>query len=145
MEQRRHDSQNQGIEDLGQQPEACKWHRQFCSDLLKLEFIEWPRAPCVFMKRGGAGMIFLLVHVDDDVVLSSTSTGLKFVIYKLARLFETRVPDSVIGFLGVKVRWMSEPSSESLLLALLQPLYVESVLPRFGLEHSKQVGTPMVD
>lgn len=121
------------------------WHRRLCSDLSKLGFAELSSAPCVFMKRDGSEVIFLLVYVDDVVVLSSTSAGLKFVTSELRRLYEIRVSDSVNWFLGVKLQWVSDPSSGSRSLALSQPLHVESVLRRFGLERSRPVRTPMVD
>lgn len=62
--------------------------------------------------------IFLRVCVDDIVVLSATSIGLKIVTSKFQRLYKIRLSDSVSRFLEFKLQRVSEPNFGSRLLAL---------------------------
>ena len=56
-----------------------------------------------------------------------------------------RVADKVNLFLGVQLGWELESEGRPLSLKLSQPLYIEGMLRRFGLENSKPAPTPMVE
>lgn len=48
-------------------------------------------------------------------------------------------------FLGVQISWLQGSQNNNPYLILSQPLYIEGVLRRFGMDTSKPVSTPMVN
>lgn len=117
------------------------WHKKLSHDLEDIGFHELPSAPCVFVRRGSdIGVTFLLVYVDDIIALSTTKSGIDFVISKFEELYAVHVKDEVDWFIGVKLDWRNGRK-----LVLSQPLYVRSILRRFGMEKANPVNTPMVE
>ena len=122
------------------------WHSKLCGDLKRLGFNELPSAPCVF-RRIGAGNkpSYVLVYVDDILVLAHTTAERDRIMKELKSLYKLRVSEGVELFLGVQLKWMLGQSGLFESLSLCRPLYIESVLRRFGMENSKPARTPMVE
>jgi Reverse transcriptase (RNA-dependent DNA polymerase) len=81
------------------------WHVKLESDLRRLGFVELASAPCVFMLKTDQGAVYILVYVDDLIVLAPTDELLSSVLKSLHRLYELRQMDDVTLFLGVKLSW----------------------------------------
>jgi hypothetical protein len=62
------------------------WHTRLCADLATGDFMELPSTLCVFMRRTGSAAVFILVHVNDLGVLSSSRQVLEDVIYCLGKI-----------------------------------------------------------
>ena len=122
------------------------WHKRLCEDLQNLGFEELPSAPCVFRLKHCpfGGEIFLLIYVDDILVLSSTKEGIQFVTESFQRLYTVRVLLDVEFFLGVKLTWSKSNNGTPSRLSFSQTLYIDGLLRRFGMENAKSVSTPMV-
>lgn len=122
------------------------WHKKLCSCLLEIGFEELPSAPCVFRRKFGAsGYSFILAYVDDILVLAPTVSERNSIVKQIQEMFEVRVSDEVNLFLGVQLGWELDSEGRPLSLKLSQPLYIQGMLRRFGLENSKPARTPMVE
>ena len=88
---------------------------------------------------------FILAYVDDLLALAETASERNNIVKELQNMFEVRVTDKVNLFLGVHLGWDLDSEGRPLSLKLRQPLYIEGMLRRFGLENSKPARTPMVE
>jgi len=121
------------------------WHTKLCDDLNGIGFQELPSAPCVFFRIGKSSRkTFILIYVDDLLILATTIVERDEIISEIQALYEVRVAKQVDLFLGVQLRWKLDPNGRLVGLSMGQSLYVESVLRRFGLEGSKPAVTPMI-
>lgn len=76
-------------------------------------FDDFPSVACVFMKRASnREVIFLLVHVDDMIILSSSKLKFAIVVKKSRKTYEVRVHESVEWFLGVKIQWIADARTQ---------------------------------
>jgi Reverse transcriptase (RNA-dependent DNA polymerase) len=81
------------------------WHTRLCADLVSMGFTELPSALCMFMRRTGSGIVFILVYVDDLGIFSSRRQVLEDVVKCLAKLYELRVSHGMTPFLRVQFDW----------------------------------------
>jgi hypothetical protein len=121
------------------------WHVKLVSDLYRLGFVELTSAPCVFMLKTDQGAVYILVYVDDLLVLAPTDELLSSVLTSLHRLYELRQMDDVTMFLGVKLSWTIASDGALSSVALSQPRYITDVLRRFGMSECKPAVTPMAE
>ena len=77
-------------------------------------------------------------------MLAETASEKTNIVKELQNMFEVRVADKVNLFLGVHLGWELDSEGRPVSLKLSQPLYIEGMLRRFGLENSKPARTPMV-
>jgi hypothetical protein len=118
------------------------WHTRLCADLVSMGSTALPSAPCVFIRRTGSGIVFILVYVDDLGIFSSSRQVLEDVVKCLAKLYELRVSHGMTPFLRVQIDWSTLGDARR--MSMSQPGYVLSVLRRFQMHDSKPVGTPMI-
>ena len=119
------------------------WHSRVVTDLRAAGFTELPSCPCVFVKWIGKDVVFILIYVDDLLVLSSNQQYLEETRDLIASLYELRVLEEINYYLGVELTWTNTGDLEELVLS--QPTYIESVLKRFGMENARPCPTPMVE
>ena len=127
------------------------WHSKLVKDLQHLGFGELPSAPCVFMRQEiktkmGAQdasehiSTFILVYVDDLLILAPSAGLLKSTLASLHALYDMRQMDDVDMFLGVQLTWSKHRQS----LHMSQPRYALDMVKRYGLQDAKPASTPMV-
>jgi Reverse transcriptase (RNA-dependent DNA polymerase) len=118
------------------------WHTRLCADLVSMGFAELPSVLCLFMRRTGSATVFILVHVNDLGILSSSRQVLEDVVDWLGKLYELRAPHGMTSFLGVQIDWSTLGDARR--MSTSQPGYGLSVLRRFQMHDSEPVGTPMI-
>ena len=122
------------------------WHKKLCNHIQDIGFEELPSAPCVFRRKfTDSSYSFILAYVDDLLVLEETASEKNNIVKELQNIFEVRVADKVNLFLGVHLGWELDSEGRPLSLKLSEPLYIEGMLRRFGLENWKPAQTPMVE
>ena len=120
------------------------WHTTLCSDLAELGFHELVYAPCVFRRKVGV-LSFILVYVDDMLILSTTQEEVDRIVAELQDLYKLRRSEEIDLFLGVRLQWKLDTKGVVTSLHMSQKAYVESVLRRFGMATCKPAITPMVE
>jgi hypothetical protein len=118
------------------------WHTRLCVDLVSMGFTELPSALCLFTRRTGSAAVFILVHVNDLGILSSSRQVLEDVVKCLAKLYELRVSHGMAPFLRVQFDWSTLGDARR--MSASQPGHVPSVLRRFQMHDGKPVGIPMI-
>jgi Reverse transcriptase (RNA-dependent DNA polymerase) len=66
------------------------WHVKLVSDLCRLGVVELASAPCVFMLKTDEGAVYIMVYVDDLIILAPADELLSSLLKSLHRLYELR-------------------------------------------------------
>ena len=88
---------------------------------------------------------YILVYVDDLLIICPTKAELDNLIKDIKNLYELRVADKIELFLGVEMKWKLDSENKLECLKMTQSIYTMSVLRRFGMQDSRGIGTPMVE
>eukprot|EP00171_Calliarthron_tuberculosum_P003754 IDg3754t1 len=109
------------------------WHTKLSGDLYCLRFEELCNAPCVFRRKSNSsGYVFILVYVDDLLVLAPTLSEKDAIVQEQKELYDLRVAEQVDQFLGVQLGWKFNSAGRPVALKLSQQLYTESILRSTG-------------
>jgi hypothetical protein len=82
--------------------------------------------------------IYMLIYVDDIIIVSSSSSATEKLLYQLSQDFAVKDLSRLNCFLGIQVR----ESSNGLLLT--QQKYISDLLTRTNMLKSNGVTTPML-
>jgi hypothetical protein len=116
---------NRSLYDLKQALRA--WNHRFAAFLLTLEFVEAKSDTSLFIYHHGADTAYLLLYVDDIVLIASSEPLLRRIITALQQEFAMKDLGVLHHFLGVTV----EPQPIGLLLHQRQ--YTRDILERAGM------------
>ena len=113
---------NKSLYGLKQAPRA--WYNQFVSFLLSRGFVEAKTDTSLFVFRQGSDMAYLLLYVDDIVLMASSPGLLRRIISALLQEFAMKDLGELHHFLGMEVRREGNKS-----------LYLWSLWGCVGLQH----------
>ena len=114
------------------------WNIRFDQAIKSYDFDQNIDEPCVYKRVQGNAVVFLILYVDDillignDVGLLSTVKGWSATHFDVKDLGETSY------VLGIKLL----QDRKNKLIALSQTTYIDKVLKRFSMENSKKVLLP---
>ncbi|GKB31868.1 retrotransposon protein, putative, ty1-copia subclass [Tanacetum coccineum] len=113
-------------------------NKRFDEEIKKIGFTQNPDEPCVYLKSSGSNVAFLVLYVDDILLMGNNVTMLQEV--KSCMCFSMKDLGEVAYILGIKIirdrsKW---------LIALSQSAYLEKILKKFKMENSKKEYTPMM-
>jgi hypothetical protein len=91
----------------------------------------------LFVFHSGDFTIYMLVYVDDIVIVSSSALATQRPLQQLSASFPVKDLGPMNYFLGIKV------ASNSRGMLLTQHKYAQDILCRVHLENSKHVSTPL--
>jgi hypothetical protein len=120
---------------LKQTPRA--WHARLSSVLHRLGFVASSADSSLFISQHGEEVTFMLVYVDDIIVISSSPQSPTQLIQNLRSEFAVKDLGTLHYFLGIEVL----PSSGGLLLS--QRKYASELLRWSGMLRCKTSHTPM--
>jgi hypothetical protein len=118
---------------LKQTPQA--WHSQFATYLLSLGFVE-VKTDTSFIFRQDAGMVYLLLYVDDIIPTASSTTLLRRTVSALQRKFVMK-DLGPLHFLGITVE--HHPDG----MFLHQRTYTLDIIKRAAIADCKLCTTPV--
>lgn len=121
------------------------WHKRLCADLLQLNFHELSSASCVFRRKYRGFYSFILVYVDDLLIISTTQEEVDQIVAELGTLYKLRRAANVELFLGTHLNWQGGGENMQQTLRISQEMYVQSILRRFGMVDCKPAITPMIE
>ena len=125
------------IYGLRQAPRA--WHTKLATDLATLGYTSFQHAESIFWRDKDNIKVFLLIYVDDILLLVSSHDAVKSVKEEIASLYTIKDLGEAKYFLGIKLDRNSNGT-----LRLSQTNYIENILERFNMTASKAVSSPMV-
>ncbi|GJZ32987.1 retrotransposon protein, putative, ty1-copia subclass [Tanacetum coccineum] len=96
-----------------------QWNKRFDDEIKKFGFTQNRDEPCVYLKASGSNVTFLILYVDDILIMGNNIPMLQ----------------DVKSYLGRDRSWR--------LIGLCQSAYIEKILKRFHMENSKRGSIPM--
>nr|GFA58811.1 hypothetical protein [Tanacetum cinerariifolium] len=95
--------------------------------------------PCVYQKASGSNVIFLILYVDDIILMGNHKPSLQEVKDYLGKCFSMKDLRDAVYILGIKIyrnrsRW---------LIGLSQDAYLDKILKRYRMDRSKRGAIPM--
>nr|GEV14866.1 hypothetical protein [Tanacetum cinerariifolium] len=126
-------------------PESEKWlnamnvEMQSMKDNEKFGFTQNRDEPCIYLKASGSNITFLILYVDDILIMGNNIPMLQGVKSYLERCFAMKDLGEVAYILGIKI--YRDRSRQ--LISLCQSVYIEKILKRYCMEKSKRGSIPM--
>ncbi|KAL6318107.1 hypothetical protein AAG906_035252 [Vitis piasezkii] len=94
--------------------------------------------PCVYKQIGGDKVVFLVLYVDDILLIGNDVESLSKVKNWLASQFQMKDLGEASYILGIQMT----RDRKNRLLALSQAAYIDKVLVKFAMENSKKGNLP---
>ena len=117
-----------------------KWNDKFTQVVENLGFKSNSLDPCLFLKSDSKGEIFMLLYVDDILIMGKNEREINNAISKLSDSFAIKNLGQPKEFLGIKI----ERDEKGQRLKLSQCKFVTNILKKFGFESIRPASTPMV-
>ena len=127
-------SLNKALYGLKYAPRA--WYDKLKTSLLKWGFQSSRSDSSLFFQHTASHTLILLIHVDDIIVIGSSSSQVQGFIDRLHSVFALRDLGTLNFFLGIEVQHQAGA------LHLSQQKYISDLLTRTGMLDSKPATTP---
>ncbi|WJX29428.1 hypothetical protein P8452_18069 [Trifolium repens] len=115
------------------------WNLRFDETVKQYGFIKNEDEPCVYKKVSGSMIVFLVLYVDDILLIGNDVPTLQQVKTWLGKCFSMKDLGEAAYILGIRIyRDISQR-----LLGLSQSTYIDKVLRRFNMHDSKKGFIPM--
>lgn len=115
------------------------WNLRFDQKVKEFGFVKNEDEPCVYRKASGSAISFLILYVDDILIIGNNIPMLHEVKRWLGSCFAMKDLGEAAYILGIKI--FRDRSKR--LLGLSQSTYIDQVIRRFKMEDSKKGGVPM--
>ncbi|KAK8983773.1 hypothetical protein V6N11_009559 [Hibiscus sabdariffa] len=115
------------------------WNLRFNEAIQEFGFIRNEDEPCEYMKFSGSIVSFLILYVDDILIIGNDIPTLQSIKTWLSSCFSMKDLGEAAYILGVKIY----RDRSRRLLGLSQSTYIDKVLKRFSMEESKRGFLPM--
>ncbi|KAK8662669.1 hypothetical protein V6N13_024560 [Hibiscus sabdariffa] len=115
------------------------WNLCFNDAIKEFGFIRNEDEPCVYKKISGSIVSFLILYVDDLLIIGNDIPTLQFIKTWLSSCFSMKDLGEASYILGVKIY----RDSSRRLLGLSQSTYIDKVLKRFSMEEFERGFLPM--
>ncbi|GJT95850.1 retrotransposon protein, putative, ty1-copia subclass [Tanacetum coccineum] len=116
-----------------------QWNKRFDDEIKKFGFNQNRDEPCVYVKASGSYVTFLILYVDDILIMGNNIPMLQDVKSYLGRCFAMKDLGEAAYILGIKIY----RDRSKRLIGLCQSAYIEKILKRFYMENSKRGTIPM--
>ncbi|KAK8560082.1 hypothetical protein V6N12_012885 [Hibiscus sabdariffa] len=115
------------------------WNLRFNDAIKEFGFIRNEDEPCVYKKISGSIISFLILYVDDILIIGNDIPNLQSIKTWLSSCFSMKDLGEATYILGVK----TYRDRSRRLIGLSQSTYIDKVLKRFSMEESKRGFLPM--
>ncbi|GJX82637.1 retrotransposon protein, putative, ty1-copia subclass [Tanacetum coccineum] len=116
------------------------WNKRFDVEIKKIGFTQNPNEPGVYLKASGSSVAFLILYVNDILLMGNNVTMLQEVKSWLSKCFSMKDLGEAAYILGNKI--IRDRSKR--LISLSQSAYLEKILKKFRMENSKKGYTPIM-
>jgi hypothetical protein len=115
------------------------WNIRFDEVVKGFGFRQSEEEPCVYKKESGSAVVFLILYVDDILLIGNDIPMLQTVKTSLNNSFSMKDLGEATYILGIKIY----RDRSKRLIGLSQDTYIDKVLKRFNMEQSKKGFLPM--
>ena len=116
------------------------WNIRFDETIKDFCFSQNLDEPCVYKKKNGIAVVFLVLYVDDILLIGNDVSELQSVKLWLSKNFSMKDLGEAKYILGIKIY----RDRTKRLLCLSQFTYIDKMLKRFSMEHSKRGYIPII-
>ena len=116
-----------------------QWNKRFDDEIKKFGFTQNQDEPCVYQKASGSYVTFLILYVDDILLMGNNIPMLQDVKSYLGRCFAMKDLGEAAYILGIKIY----RDRSRRLIGLSQNAYIEKILKKYFMENSKRGTIPM--
>nr|GEW19446.1 hypothetical protein [Tanacetum cinerariifolium] len=109
------------------------WNKRFDEEIKKFVFHQNLDEPCVYQKASGSNVIFLILYVDDIILMGNHIPSLQEVKTYLGKCFSMKDLGEAAFILGIKI--CRDRSRR--LIGLSQNAYLDKILKRYRMDNSK--------
>ncbi|GJV85253.1 retrotransposon protein, putative, ty1-copia subclass [Tanacetum coccineum] len=122
------------------QPEASRsWNKRFDEEIKRFGFTQNLDEPCVYQKASGSNVTFLILYVDDIIIMGNHIPSLQSVKDYLGKCFAMKDLGEAAFILGIKIY----RDRSKRLIGLSQSAYMDKILKRYRMDNSKRGHIPM--
>jgi hypothetical protein len=115
------------------------WNLCFDEVIKGFGFIKNMKEPCVYKKVSGSAVVFLVLYVDDILLIRNDILMMEVVKSSSRKSFLMKDLGEAAYILGIKIyRDISKR-----LIGLIQQAYIDKILNRFNMQDSKKGFLPM--
>ena len=115
------------------------WNLRFDESVKGFGFVKNEDEPCVYKKISGSAIVFLVLYVDDILLIGNDIPTLQSVKSWLGKCFSMKDLGEAAYILGIKIY----RDRSKRLIGLSQSAYIDKVLKRFSMQDSKRGYLPM--
>ncbi|GJW88985.1 retrotransposon protein, putative, ty1-copia subclass [Tanacetum coccineum] len=115
------------------------WNKRFDEEIKKFGFYQNLDEPCVYQKASGSNVIFLILYVDDIILMGNHIPSLQEVKTYLGKYFSMKDLEEAVFILGIKIY----RDRSRRLIGLSQNAYLDKILKRYRMDNSKRGSIPM--
>ncbi|GJS75609.1 retrotransposon protein, putative, ty1-copia subclass [Tanacetum coccineum] len=101
-----------------------QWNKRFDDEIKKFGFTQNPDEPCVYLKASGSNVTFLILYVDDILIMGNNIPMLQGVKSYFGRCFAMKDLGEAAYILGIKIY----RDRSRRLIGLCQSAYIEKIL-----------------
>ncbi|GKF08661.1 retrotransposon protein, putative, ty1-copia subclass [Tanacetum coccineum] len=109
------------------------WNKRFDKEIKKYGFTQNPDEPCVYKRASGSINVFLILYVDDILLIGNNIPMLQDVKSWLGKCFAMKYLGEAAYILGIKIY----RDRSRRLIGLCQNKYIDKILKRFKMDTYK--------
>ncbi|GJX66418.1 retrotransposon protein, putative, ty1-copia subclass [Tanacetum coccineum] len=114
------------------------WNKRFDEEIKKFGFAQNLDEPCVYQKASGSNVTFLILYVDDIIIMGNHIPSLQSVKDYLGKCFAMKDLGEATFILGIKIY----RDRSKRLIGLSQSAYMDKILKRYKMDNSKRGHIP---
>ncbi|RVW68068.1 Retrovirus-related Pol polyprotein from transposon TNT 1-94 [Vitis vinifera] len=115
------------------------WNIHFNKTIEKFDFVKCEEEPCVYKRFSGSTIIFLVLYVDDILLIGNDIPAMQGTKVWLSEQFSMKDLGEAAYILGIKIY----RDRSKRLLGLSQSMYIDTILKRYNMENSKRGYLPI--
>ncbi|GJX23461.1 retrotransposon protein, putative, ty1-copia subclass [Tanacetum coccineum] len=115
------------------------WNKRFDEEIKRFGFAQNLDEPCVYQKASGSNVTFLILYVDDIIIMGNHIPSLQSVKDYLGKCFAMKDLGEAAFILGIKIY----RDRSKRLIGLSQNAYMDTILKRYKMDNSKRGHIPM--
>ncbi|GJR31069.1 retrotransposon protein, putative, ty1-copia subclass [Tanacetum coccineum] len=115
------------------------WNKRFDEEIKRFGFAQNLDEPCVYQKASGSNVTFLILYVDDIIIMGNHIPSLRSVKDYLGKCFAMKDLGEAAFILRIKIY----RDRSKRLIGLSQNAYMDKILKRYKMDNSKRGHIPM--
>nr|GFB38412.1 retrotransposon protein, putative, Ty1-copia subclass [Tanacetum cinerariifolium] len=125
--------------NYGLKQASMQWNKRIDDEIKKFGFTQNRDEPCVYIKASESNITFLILYVDDILIMGNSIPMLQSVKTYLGKCFAMKDLGEAAYILRIKIY----RDRSKRLIGLCQSAYIEKILKRYCMENSKRGSIPM--